>query len=531
MHYKLFKSENLNQPYDAIVIGSGIGGLSCAALLSKLGKKVLVLERHYVAGGFTHTYYRKGYEWDVGVHYIGEVHRKNSLLRKVFDCITDEKLQWAEMPAVYDKIFFPDASYDLVAGTQNFRNKLCEYFPEEQKAIDQYLELVFALTSSAKNYFSSKALPPFISTIASPFLTSKFLKLAKKTTLEVISSITQNEKLIGLLTSQYGDYGLPPSQSSFAIHAMVVKHYLDGAAYPIGGSGKMAESILPVIEKSGGTVLVRADVKEVIIENGKAVGVQLKSGDKLRAPLIISDTGFTNTVTSLLPKINAEKSGLWNKLQKVKPSTGHLCVYIGLKESSEALKLPKTNYWIYPGYKHDQNIENYLKDPLKAPPPVTYISFPSSKDPEWNKRFPDKSTIEIIGIAPFEWFSKWNGTDWNKRGEDYKAYKEKLVAPLLEKLYEHVPQVKGKIDHMEISTPLSTQHFCNYEKGEIYGLDHTPERFTYSWLRPHTPIANFFLTGQDIVSDGIGGALMAGVLTASAISKRNLIEDIFKKKI
>lgn len=531
MYYKPFKAENLKQPYDAIIIGSGIGGLSCAALLSKLGKKVLVLERHYVAGGFTHTYYRKGYEWDVGVHYIGEVHRKKSILRRVFDCITDEKLQWAEMPAVYDKIFFPDASYELVAGVQNFRNKLCEYFPQEQKAIDQYLEMVFALASSAKNYFSAKALPPLLSTIASPFLTSKFLKLAKRTTLDVVSSLTQNEKLIGLLTSQYGDYGLPPAQSSFAIHAMVVKHYLDGAAYPVGGSGKMAETILPLIEKAGGTVLVRADVSEILIEKNRAVGVRLKNGDKLRAPMIVSDTGFTNTVTQLINKKDAEKSGLWNNLQKVKPSTGHLCVYLGLKESSEALKLPKTNYWIYPSYNHDQNLENYLKDPFQAPPPVTYISFPSSKDPDWEKRFPGKSTIEIIGVAPFDWFKKWNGTEWNKRGEDYKAYKEKLVQPLLEKLYKQLPQVKDKIEVMEISTPLSTQHFCNYAQGEIYGLDHTPARFTYSWLRPQTPIGNLFLTGQDIVSDGIGGALMAGVLTASAMSKRNLLEDIFKKKL
>ena len=247
--------------------------------------------------------------------------------------------------------------------------------------------------------------------------------------------------------------------------------------------------------------------------------------------MIVSDTGFTNTVTQLINKKDAEKSGLWNNLQKVKPSTGHLCVYLGLKESSEALKLPKTNYWIYPSYNHDQNLENYLKDPFQAPPPVTYISFPSSKDPDWEKRFPGKSTIEIIGVAPFDWFKKWNGTEWNKRGEDYKAYKEKLVQPLLEKLYEKLPQVKDKIEVMEISTPLSTQHFCNYAQGEIYGLDHTPARFTYSWLRPQTPIGNLFLTGQDIVSDGIGGALMAGVLTASAMSKRNLLEDIFKKKL
>ncbi len=526
MHYHPFKTEYLNPPYDSIVIGSGIGGLACAALLSKLGKKVLVLERHYVAGGFTHTFYRKGYEWDVGVHYIGEVQRKDSMLRKVFDCITNEKLKWAEMPSVYDRIVFPDAEYEFVAGTRNFRDKLCSYFPEEHKAIDQYLELVYSLASSAKGYFGAKALPPFVSKIASPFLSSKFLKLAQKTTLEVVSSLTQNKKLIGVLTAQYGDYGLPPAQSSFAIHAMVVKHYLGGAAYPIGGSGKIAEDILPIIQSKGGDVLVRAEVKEILVKGNKTYGVKMANGEEIEAKQVISDAGFLNTVTKIIPKENIEKTGYYNHLKKVKASTAHLCIYIGIKESGATLNLPKNNYWIYPGYDHDENLRAYFANPEKAPPAVTYISFPSSKDPDWEKRFPGKSTIEIIGVAPYEWFSKWKDTPWNKRGEDYIAFKNKLAEPLFENLYKYLPQVKGKIEHFEISSPLSTQHFCNYDQGEIYGLDHTPERFNATWLRPHTPLQNFFLTGQDIVSDGIGGALMAGVLTASAITKKNLMKDI-----
>src|SRR5215470_17624986 len=98
MHYVFYKNDRLNRAYDVIVIGSGIGGLAAAAILSKAGKKVLVLERHYTAGGFTHTFQRKGYEWDVGVHYIGEVHRKNSVLRRAFDFLSDGQLDWAPMP-------------------------------------------------------------------------------------------------------------------------------------------------------------------------------------------------------------------------------------------------------------------------------------------------------------------------------------------------------------------------------------------------------------------------------------------------
>ncbi|HBL86972.1 MAG TPA: FAD-dependent oxidoreductase, partial [Alcanivorax sp.] len=94
--------------YDVLVIGSGIGGLCAAACLSKLGKKVAVFEQHYTAGGFTHSYERNGYEWDVGVHYIGDMGARHTLSRRLFDHITDGKLQWAPMDACYDRIFLGD---------------------------------------------------------------------------------------------------------------------------------------------------------------------------------------------------------------------------------------------------------------------------------------------------------------------------------------------------------------------------------------------------------------------------------------
>jgi phytoene dehydrogenase-like protein len=525
MHYPLYKKERLDEPYDAIVIGSGIGGTSAAAILAKAGKKVLVLERHYTAGGFTHTFQRKGYEWDVGVHYIGEVHRRNSTLRKIFDYITNGNLHWAFMGDIYDKIIFGEESYEFISGSERFKDRLYLYFPKEKKAIDQYLSLVYQTGAAMKNFFMEKALPPLISKITYPFLSSKFLKLSDRTTLDVVSSLTDNQKLIGVLTAQYGDYGLPPGESSFAIHAIIARHYLEGGNYPIGGSGKICATIDPLIEEAGGKILVKAEVQEILVEGDRAVGVKLTNSDEIRAPLIISDAGVMNTFGRLLAPSVQEKFSMKEKLKTIKPSLSHLCIYIGIKESKKSMNLGKTNYWIYPGYDHDANIKRYLKDP-SSPLPVVYISFPSAKDPTWEERFPDRSTIEVIGFAPYEWFSKWEGTEWRKRGEEYESFKQKLSDRMMEQVYRHLPQIRDKIDHMELSTPLSTKHFCNYQYGEIYGLEHTPERFRMRWLRPHTPVKNLFLTGQDIVTDGVGGALFGGVLAASAILKKNVIKEM-----
>lgn len=149
---KKYDASLQSEKFDAIIIGSGISGLSTAVFLAKAGKKVLVLEQHFKAGGYTHIFKRKDFEWDIGVHYIGDVHKENSALKILFEDITDKALQWAPMDAVYDRMIFPDHSYDFVAGRENFIEKMTTYFPDERDAIVQYLDLVKQSVRSARNF-------------------------------------------------------------------------------------------------------------------------------------------------------------------------------------------------------------------------------------------------------------------------------------------------------------------------------------------------------------------------------------------
>ena len=521
------KFKNL-ESYDTIVIGSGIGGLTAAAFLSKERQKVLVLERHYTAGGFTQIFKRNGYEWDVGIHYIGEVQRSNSAIRRMFDYISDGKLQWADMGRVYDRIIIGKKEYEFVKGVENFKKKMIYYFPKEKKTINQYIDLVFAVVKSMGSYYSSKALPNFLSRLLRDKMRKKYLGFASKTTDEVLRSFTQNETLIKVLTGQYGDYGLPPKQSSFAVHAAVVRHYLNGGSFPVGGSSQIVKTIDPVIEKATGTILINAEVDEIIIEKNKAKGVQMKDGRKFYAKNVVSSTGIFNTYKKLIPPAILKKNNMHEQLKKINPSVAHACLYIGLKGSPQTLRLPKNNLWIYPEKgDHDSIVSNYLKDP-EAPFPVVYISFPAAKDPSWSDRYPDRSTIDIITLMPFDLVKQWEGTQWMKRGKDYEKLKAEMSVRLLEILYQQLPHLRGKVDHSELSTPLTTQNFVNYKEGEIYGIDHTPERFKQKFLEPRTPIKNFYLTGQDIVSAGVGGAMFSGVVTASAMQGKNLVKKIYK---
>jgi all-trans-retinol 13,14-reductase len=374
-------------------------------------------------------------------------------------------------------------------------------------------------------------LPDPIRFFVSGLFRRSYLKYASKTTYEVMRELTDNEELIGVLTGQYGDCGLPPRQSSFVIHAAIAKHYMShGGCYPVGGSAEFFNTMAPAILSAGGKVLTNAVVEKVIIWNGKATGVKMKGGREIHSDIVISGAGIGPTFNHLIDSGDLDKFPI-AEYKSIAPSTSHFCLYIGLKGTSEELQLPKANFWLYPeNHDHDENIDHYLEDIENRPFPVTYISFPSAKDPDWANRYPGKSTIEIITLGPYSSVEKWADSRWKKRGEDYEAFKERFSRRMLDKLIEVMPHLEDKIDYYELSTPLSTRHFANYDKGEIYGIDHTPARFGLKSLRPATPVKNFYLTGQDITTAGIAGALFGGVLTASAILKKNLLMDAMKMR-
>jgi all-trans-retinol 13,14-reductase len=502
-----YKRQPVTEDYDAIVIGSGIGGLACAALLAKhSGKKVLVLERHYTAGGYTHTFRRPGYDWDVGVHYIGDL-APGSSTRRIFDEISDGQIRWADMGDVYDRIVIDGDIYDLPKGRRALRESLVTWFPGEEAAIDGYFVAVKSAISANLPYQATKVLPGPVAALSKPLLRRNFFRWSDRTTRDVLEELTDNQRLIAVLTAQCGDYGLPPAESSFAMHALVA---------------------IPVIEAAGGLVLINAEVAQIVIEDDRAVGVRMAADDVvIRAPIVISDAGVVNTFDHLLPSDIAQATGLLDALTRVAPSMAHLCLYLGFEESAEALDLPKHNIWIYPSENHDESFARSRSDPA-ADLPLIYVSFPAAKDPEFADRHPNRATIDVITAAPFEWFQQWEGSRWKHRADDYDAFKQQFADRMLDALYGQLPQLRGKVAIAEISTPLTTQHFVGYTKGELYGLDHTPARFRQDFLKPQTPVRGLYLTGQDIVSCGVAGAMFGGVLTAATVDRGGAVATIFK---
>ena len=440
-----YKQAKLTEAWDAIVIGSGIGGLTAAVLLgAHAGKRVLVLERHYEAGGFTHTFHRPGYEWDVGLHYIGQVQDERSAVRRAFDHVTAGSVKWQPMPDVYDRILIEGRTFDFAAGLEPFRDGLLQSFPGETRAIDRYITAVKACNRASGLYFAEKAVPAPAAVLVGGLMRMPYLRWARQTTREVLESFIGNRELTGVLTAQWGDYGLPPGKSSFAAHAMIAAHYFDGASYPVGGAGAIAAAMVPQIESAGGIVVTSAEVSAILLDGTTAAGVRMSDGREFRSGVVLSDAGAANTFERLLPPDLPALDSLRDLLRRLQPSTAHVSLYVGLSKGDAELGLEGTNLWVYPSFDHDANVERFARD-INAPLPGVYLSFPSAKDPDFQRRHPGKSTVEAIAMLPYAAFDRWEETRWKRRGDDYDALKEGLGARLLAELKRQAPSVAGNV--------------------------------------------------------------------------------------
>ncbi len=502
-----------NTKYDTIIIGSGIGGLTTAVLLSKIyNQKVLVLEQHFVPGGQTHEFSRvkdgQKFSWDVGVHYVGEM-KKGLLPRKIFDYITDNRLEWNKMPHYFEKFVYPDFSFKQPANPKEFQKSLIEQFPTEEKGIKRYFLDIKEVAKWFQTYMMGKVMPSWANSLIG-FFRKDNSKLALSTTKEYLDSIIEDEKLKALLTSIWGDYGTPPEKSAFIMHCLVVRSYLYGGYFPVGGASSIAKNMIPIIEKGGGSVKTNINVEKIIIKNNKAIGVKVsykKESMELFADRIVSDAGAFNTYLKLIPPIVdiPFREEIKNAMSGFSTNT----LYLGLKDSPSKLGIKGENHWINTSYDHDKTYEESGKtgDILSA-----FISFPSMKNP-----LAKTHTAEIISFSQYDSFSKWKDTKWMKRGDDYLKYKEELSSKLLDFADKYIPGIKELTVYTELSTPLTMEYFTKWEKGSFYGVPVTPERYKHKWISPKTPVKNLYLTGSDAGSLGVVGAMFGGVSSIGAI--------------
>ena len=504
-----------NRNFDLIIIGSGMGGLTVASLMTQLKRqRVLLLERHFRLGGFTHSFTRPGHRaWDVGLHYVGGM-AAGETGRQLFDLVTRRGVWWQRMPSPFEKFVYPDFTFDVPDDEASYRQALIARYPQERDAIETYFKDLHAVAGWYSAQIVAQAVPRTPAALIR-IASRPRRALALSTTWAYLDAHVRDPQLRAVLASQWGDYGLPPSESAFAIHALVVGSYLGGGYYPIGGAGTIASSVADIVTANGGQCLVNHKVAEIIVSDGAAVGVRIESDARHGADLqfsarrVVSDAGAFTTFCDLLPQ--RVPIPFRADLERLADGHGFVTLYLAFKESLAKLGFKGENHWIYDGYDHDALFKQHGAV-LEGRPKGCYLSFQSLKDPEATGH-----TAEIIAFLDYASVEAWKSQPWHKRGDDYDRLKHRVAEGLLDFVDRHYPGFKTLVDYCEVSTPLSVEHFTGHRRGSVYGIPATPEGFRLPYLRVATPVQNLYLTGADVASPGIMGAMMGGVATTARL--------------
>jgi all-trans-retinol 13,14-reductase len=517
------RPEKLLQNPDAIVIGSGIGGLGIASLLAQKKKmRVLLLEANAVPGGCTHVHELEGFEFNSGIDSIGDMDPRvgRGLFRDTADLITGGALKWAKMPDVHEVCVFGDDVYCWHSSAEQNIEWVEREFPGEGD-VRRYYALEEDIEWWAWSWGLSKLLPEWVPERVreSIYKTTggKWRHYMGRSTEEVFKDeLGFSQRLAAVYSYMYGNHGRTPREAPFAFHAANLYHYRNGAYYPVGGPGQIAECVVPIIERHGGQLAVSSPVERILIENDAVVGVRLGNGDEVRCGRVISDASAWTTWTQLVDPSVAVRLGYARRLEELKPSPAHLYLFLGY---DEALPLPQEIIWHMPTYdgvsRYDlSELDRVYKQQMRFMGMGGYLLSPSARDPVYRQRYPGKSTVIALAEAPPDWVQAARSDAAFER-----EFKQAVQESLMQVVLRHMPQLAGKVPaYLRAGVPMG----CNPRAwhGCSLGLEPSGDRFVKHshWLRHRTRIEGLWLTGQDAFSPGFAGSMASARLCYAAMT-------------
>lgn len=520
---KYQKPSNYLDAPDAIVIGSGIGGLGIASTLAqKRGMKVLLLEANEVPGGSTHVHEIDGFEFPSGIDSIGDMDPRigRGLYRPAIDFITGGKLEWAKMPDIHETACFGDDVYQWFSSPEANIEWVERRFPNEGD-VRQYYKLEEKIEWWAWSWALTKLMPGGVPVGARELLYRStggaWRGYMQKKVNEVFKGeLGFSDRLAALFSYMYGNHGRTPDDAPFAFHAVNLFHYRNGAYFPVGGPSQIAECVRPILEKAGGQLAVSSPVQRILVENDRAVGVRLEDGTEIRSKLVISDASAYTTFAELLDPEVSTRHGYLKRFEEIGPSPSHVYLLLGYDEE---IDLPKEIVWHMPTYqgvsqwdlsRHDELYKKHMTlDGMGG-----YLLSPSAREPLHRQRYPGKSTVVVLAEGIPAWVQRAKD-DGQFKADFSRAVEENL----LKIVHRHMPALKGKTPTVVRSgLPMG----CNPRAwhGCSLGLEPSGERFVKHthWLRPKTTIDGLWLTGQDSFSAGFAGAMVSSRLTYSAMT-------------
>ena len=257
-------------------------------------------------------------------------------------------------------------------------------------------------------------------------------------------------------------------------------------------------------------------VSEILLEENTAVGVRTRSGEEFRAPVIVSAIGAGETVKHLLPEEIRHQD--WaREIATFKPSICHFDLFLGFEGDITRHGATRANHWFYQSWDTNDAIWAAAGS---EPIPMMFVSFSSLKDPTHDPGPTNKHTGDMLVWADWSSVAKFADGGADERSGEWTAFKHHIESRMMDFFVEKFPDLAPLIVYHELGTPLATASFTGHVKGGIYGVETTPRRMLSDALNAQTPVHGLFLTGQDVMTPGIAGALAGGMLGAVAIDPR-----------
>jgi len=493
--------------WDAIVIGSGLGGLSAAAAFARQGFKALVLEQHTAPGGYATTFKRPGgFVFDVSLHSttIGE---RNGQFNLIPGFPEIEDVQFVPHRTLYRSIFPEDDLRVPSRDVPGYIKLLTDRFPAEKEGIAGLFEDMKGLAEEV-NRLSQAQAPADMS--AFPKTYPLVFKSFGKTWGALMETRIKDPRLKAIISSLWGYYGLPPSRLSSFYYAIPTYGYLSqGGYYPVGKSQRISDAFVKFIRDRGGQVKLGARVGKILCQGGAATGVRTEDGTEYAGKVVISNGDAFRTFRVLLNEPDLLKDYL-ARLDKFSVSLSAFQVFLGLKKDLvRETGVKDTEIFFEPGYDPEAAYRGYLEAD------VEHGGFGLTLYDNLYKEYSPagKNTIGIISLQGYKPWKKFEADYFRGEKTAYRAEKERMGRILIDKVEKAVlPGLSKAIEVMEIGTPLTNVRYTGNHRGAIYGWDQTVDNSTPRRLGHTTPIKNLYLSGAwTNPGHGYGAVISSGL--------------------